>query len=567
MVVSAQILTYLMQARLKIAARSAGWLIITVLAIAGLCGCWQSLYTLWPGLHQDGAIYSTVAINRANSMGNTYDVYAFNLLHSSGDRNFRWHGQLYYPLAALFMAEPAYQSFLRLLHASNLLAFLLAIAAFFMASRRLLHLGAMASVAFGVGAGYAVVGLMQYLHGRPEHAVPLVLLVFLLIREMAGARSLANWVYGIQIGVVAAISPLPGALLAVYSVFALALKEQELKPILLGLLGRGFFAVATWLLLMAAVYPWSLLDWLKNTSMVQKDIWAFQDRFYPDFPAFNVGWVTSFWFTMPFAPGLGALFLLAAATAVFLLVKTCLNSGQLLRKLLLAACLIVPLPQIWWSGIGGCPLNYSLICFFPAVAVWLLEQMRGVVAFRNVRLAGPAELRIPDWISRSFVPLVLLFAVSWPGLGFARTSLMQDAILKNGVSYAEALARFEELKSQLGQEEVILIDLYTNPRSAVVFDGPPWKSIAYEGSLDGPLEKIEEKLNFRGKYIFYLQAGNEKSPERAGFKLIETNFNFKPVEIFGKTIRSTTPGYGYAIYERIEPHASDYNSVQQVIKE
>ena len=543
------------------------WCLLLGLAAFGIYGCWLPLTTFWPGLHQDGANFSTVAINLANGLGTKFDVYLINFVINQGNQSFNWHGQLYYPVASLLMQGSSYESFLRLLYAINLVALFLSFIVFALATRRSLAFPAILSAAFGIGGAYATVGLMQYLQGRPEHGIPLVLLLASMARELTPRRELPGLVNGLVIGVIAAISPLPGILMAIFSVFVFAAKEANAVNLLLGVLARACVALVSWCSVMLVVYPWSFREWFQSTRNFQNQIYDFINPFYPDFPAFNVGWVTNFWFTMPFAPGLGALFLLAAATALFLFVKTCLNSGQLLRKLLLAACLIVPLPQIWWSGIGGCPLNYSLICFFPAVAVWLLEQMRGVVAFRNVRLAGPAELRIPDWISRSFVPLVLLFAVSWPGLGFARTSLMQDAILKNGVSYAEALARFEELKSQLGQEEVILIDLYTNPRSAVVFDGPPWKSIAYEGSLDGPLEKIEEKLNFRGKYIFYLQAGNEKSPERAGFKLIETNFNFKPVEIFGKTIRSTTPGYGYAIYERIEPHASDYNSVQQVIKE
>jgi hypothetical protein len=58
-------------------------------------------------------------------MGNTYDFYAFNLLHGNGDRNFRWRGQLYYPVASLLMQGNSYESFLRLLYAINLVAFFL----------------------------------------------------------------------------------------------------------------------------------------------------------------------------------------------------------------------------------------------------------------------------------------------------------------------------------------------------------------------------------------------------------------------------------------------------------
>ena len=129
---------------------------------------------------------------------------------------------------------------------------------------------------------------------------------------------------------------------------------------------------------------------------------------------------------------------------------------------------------------------------------------------------------------------------------------MQTAILARGVSYNTALARFQSLKGGLRGNEKIFIETWTNPQSAVVFDGPPWSAMTYEKIMDGPLDDFEKKLGVKAKYYFYLQRNREPAPEIEGFRLIESNFNSTYVRVFGKWLRGSTPGYGYAVYERTE---------------
>ena len=550
----------------------AGYFLALILAITGFWGCWSMCNTLWPGLHQDGAFFSTVAINLSNHIGNLFNVNSIGLILKQGSDDFNWHGQLYYPVISFIMPYENYKGFLFTLHSLNLISFCISIIVFFLLSRRLLKFNTLLAIFLGLGSAYSVVGLMHYLQGRPEHGIPLFLLLCLLIREIIPSHTLPNWFFGMAIGVVALISPLPGVLFAFFTTLAFLFNENPSRQVLLAILTRAIFAMLTWISVMLLIFPGSISEWIQNTLAAHETLYGLVDDVYPKFPFVDLDWFKKYWFTLHFAPGMGYVFGFAVLPVLLLSFKKLIFPTPVVQKIILLMCLLLPASYIWRSGFSGVPLNYSLICFFPFVSAWLIMLYdkafgnKKSSVFNTLEITEASLPRTKSLLRVVFVAF-LLFAVSYPGLGFARTVAMQPAIMKHGISYSTTLERYQKLKSGLEEDEFVLIDLYSNPQSAVVFDGPPWKMRTYEGFLDGPLEKIEEKLNFRGKYIFYLQAGGERPPERAGFKLIETNFNSNPVEIFGKTIRSTTPGYGYAIYERIESRASDSNSVQQVIKE
>jgi hypothetical protein len=103
--------------------RTAVLVLVLVLVSVGLYGGWMSTKTLWPGLHSDACLLSTVVINRANGQGNTFDSYTRYLHLRNGNRQFNFHGQLYYPILAATIPGKGYEQFLRVLHWSNLVAF------------------------------------------------------------------------------------------------------------------------------------------------------------------------------------------------------------------------------------------------------------------------------------------------------------------------------------------------------------------------------------------------------------------------------------------------------------
>ncbi|MFN7624140.1 MAG: hypothetical protein ACK5RS_13445, partial [Acidobacteriota bacterium] len=106
------------------------------LFVTGIFGGWMSTRTRWPGLHQDGARYATVIINRANGLGNTYDVFARVIRMEKGNLSFDVHGQLYYPLVALFIKGKDFGGLLQFLHLTNLLTFICAGLIFYHLARR-----------------------------------------------------------------------------------------------------------------------------------------------------------------------------------------------------------------------------------------------------------------------------------------------------------------------------------------------------------------------------------------------------------------------------------------------
>ena len=158
------------------------------------------------------------------------------------------------------------------------------------------------------------------------------------------------------------------------------------------------------------------------------------------------------------------------------------------------------------------------------------------------------ELTIYSKLYQSWIPLLMLISCTLPGIGYLRFNITQPEILRKGVSYDEAHKKYQELKSQLASDEYILVDEITNAnsKSAVIFDIPPWKTIAYNGDIDS----LERKFSIKIKFFFDLQERLKEPEHRNGFRLIEKKFNSTPVMWKGMVVRSVIPSYGYAVYER-----------------
>lgn len=527
-----------------------------------------SFETKWPGLHQDGSFFSTVSLNIKHNNNHAFDVYNVGFLVSNGKSDFNFHGQLYHPIISWLMSKANYDNYLNVLQKINLLTFFVSFILFYNnAYKKILNIPMYAAYC-GLAAASAINGLLQYLQGRPEHGIVVVSVFFLLILEILNYNSINNLLYGIFLGIITAISPMPGTLLSVLSVFSVSLKSDNTKTLAQIVFLRMFFCLATWTILMLCICPFSISELVNNTINTHKYIMNLFARLNPSILAFippiNIDWFIESWFKRPLVPGIGYLFFFGLAIGVTIFISELHSSRPLIIKLFSVLCIILLIKQIWFIGFVWSPTNYSLLALFPILAIWItsnLDQFKKLVLnFSQKKYFMQFKLIKNNFSNKNLnyiLPILYFFCLFFPALGYSKNCLMQTSIINYGITYEHALKKMNLLKYNLVNNEKILIDAYSNPQSAVIFDSPPWKTITYEGFMDGPLEKIEEKLNFRGKYIFYLQAGGEKPPERAGFKLIETNFNSKPVEFFGKTIRSTTPGYGYAIYERIEPHASD----------
>ena len=503
-----------------------GWVVVVFLFCFAVYSGWQMTKTLWPGLHDDGVLYTTVAINRANGLGNHFDVYTDSLIRSEGATDFKGHGQLYYPVAAKLLSKPDYEALLTLLHQSNFVGFLLAFVVFTLATRRSLQLGWLPSSLMGVVGGAAVVAVLQYLQGRPEHGIPFVLLAFQLFVLIKNWPEMPSWLAGVQIGLVGAISPQPGAILGLASLLTFSLRTQETKALLIGASKMLGFSLLIWWVVTTVVYEGSLVGLLLSSTQGAK-YFMFQPHEIP-----------AFWLKLNLAPGLGLIFLLGAFVAGIKTLQIILDgTHRLLQKALVVISLLPLVYFIFKHGIAWAATNYCFLPFLPGVAIWLVANMK-TMAF--------GLIRNPVFLNR-IAGIILLLALAPPALGYFRTGLFQSSILERGVSFQTARSEIEKFRTRLKGNEVIMIHSYNNARSPVVFDGPPWKfrSQPWYGFLS-----VEKQLGYHAKYYLVLQNANDSPPEIKGFSLLHEKFAADPVLLFGMPIKKSTPGYGYAIYER-----------------
>ena len=205
------------------------------------------------------------------------------------------------------------------------------------------------------------------------------------------------------------------------------------------------------------------------------------------------------------------------------------------------------------------PLSYNVLAFFPAIAIWLFERLtllNRIQAFQlNLKTDDQVEWRSVGLFSsatfQKYIPLFVVLLFSFPGFGCLRNLLMQRSIIANGVSFNIAKDAYQKLKSQLAKDEVVIITQYSSvlSRSAVVLDGPPWKMITHNYWQDN-LDNVEAICQIKSKYLILMQIRDPLPPKVPGFQLINDAFNRTPVIMFGRLIRATTPGYGYAVYLR-----------------
>jgi hypothetical protein len=505
-----------------------GWVVVLFLFCFGLYGGWLMTQTLWPGLHDDGILYSTVLINRASGLGNHFAVYTPSLILAEGKTYFASHGQLYQAIVAKFLANPEYSNLLQVVNFLNILGFLLAFTFFFLSTIRIFKCSKLCASFFGLAGAYATGAALLYLQGRPEHGIPFVLLVFGLFRELTGGRQFPDWLNGMQIGVITAISPFPGLIFGFASVMALGFRTESADKYFIGCFLQGFFALFSWCLATALVYDGSLFDLFKNTFFG-----GVATYYGNQFPAFR-----GYWVNLPFVPAVGVVFGVATGMGIWWATSILLKQGSIIRKILLLLPFIILSYIILRNAFLSPGTNYNFIPFLPAVGYWVLENATGF------RLILPKGFRIFSYP----IPALVLIGLFVNGFGYLRAGWLASLIESRGVPYELANDRIKLLRNSLEGNEVVFIDNYIGHRSGVVFDGLPW---LFRGPGWGNLHITEKSLDFYAKYYLVMQY-SKTPPERGGFVLIENAFQSDPVKFLGVEISSYAPGYGYALYQRKE---------------
>jgi len=210
-------------------------------------------------------------------------------------------------------------------------------------------------------------------------------------------------------------------------------------------------------------------------------------------------------------------------------------------------------------------MNYTLLGLFPIATIFTFEEAGSLIRLPStlrarieVSSVSPkiSELVISPVAVRRLMMAALLISCSIPGIGHLRNSIVQPSVIRHGISFQKARQKYEEIKGELAPDEYVLINAWTGPtgRSAVVFDGPPWKmktfNLDHQHDWLARLQKIEAELQFKGAYFLYLQDRADNFPNINGFQLVSIYSDNQPATLFGMVVRSGTPGYGYALYKR-----------------
>ena len=505
-----------------------GWVLIFSLLAYGIYGGLKMTQTLWPGLHDDACLYSTVAINRASGFGNQFHVYARSLILGKGSTEFTAHGQLYYPVAAALLSTPDYEGFLGFIHWSNLAAYLLAFVVFSWQSQRSLQAGWLASSMIGVAGAYATVAVLHYLQGRPEHGIPFVQLACVLIVLLLNCPAIPSWLAGLQIGLVGAISPLPGVLLAVAMIFHTAISSMGWFEFIRKSIIQAISAFSSWALIYMLILDIDMIPWFKSTFGASE---VYVPKLFPEK-------IIAYWFKLNFIPCAAFIFFLASWVGFWLFLRSIKNS--ILCAFGAAVCAGFLAYLAWKFAVGSPATHYCAVVFLPAISIWCIQNLR--------------KCDSPQLFSRHVPAMVYAMSIfvclAFPSMGFARNIFLQNWLSHNEWNYQQTHMRIEELKSTLGPNEKIAIDAYTNTRSSVIFDGPPWKCLSLLSEEKIP--DVENKLNIRVQYFLVTQFSHLQPPEKDGFRIVENTFNQIPVKVLGISIKTSLPGFGYALYKRDE---------------
>jgi hypothetical protein len=490
--------------------------------------------TLWPGLHDDGVYFAPIIVNRAKYHRNEFAGYTPLLLRTGGDCTVTGHGQVYQAAMAQLLPFPSMGGLLSCLHTVNLMTFLLANLYYCLALRRGLKRSWIFSACLGLLSAIATITVMHYLQGRPEHGIPPTLLMIGLVTLLLDRPNATILLQGVTIGTIASISPYPGGIYGLACVFALCLKEKNTRLVYLASSAMLAISILVWAALTQWAFAGSLTELLKNTASAGKSAYF----------ALQLEAIPHFWWNQPLMPGIGLCFFAALILAIIVTTRKMFSNSSLPLKTLLALTGLQLLYVTITNGISYAGFHYSLIGFFPSVLVWLSDSLSQ--SAEPIFLPGQMNKKL-SLHPHAIAPFIVLTATIFPCSGFVKTALLQNSIVHRGISFEEAATDITKFSGQLSPAEVIMIESFVGQRSAIVLDEPPWK---FRSRPTGSIQDAEDQLGFTVKYYLTLQTSN-KPLEIPGFKLIDNNFVPDPIVFEDYLLCWFTPGYGYAIYEKL----------------
>ena len=464
--------------------------------------------TCWPGLHHDAGLYTTPIVNSAARGVWELECYTPAVMSDLGT-SFNRHGMLYQWVFAKVLRCSSYERIIEWSSALTAFSFLFTLGL----SWRILHRENAVTApwfASGIAAMTALFGL--WVQGRPEHLIPLLMLLPVIANEWGVTRSWSRHVGYAVLGLVIVTSPLPGVLCCLGTVAWIALQHrQHLVKELIICAALSLASAVLVLLVSCPVSPWQwVLNTVHSTNGTPSNLGAFVTPLPDELPYWNV----------------------LVLMSMFVLAVGLCTRGLWWLALILGGVFYA---FLWKLQV------YVLACFVPAMMLALVSP--------QARL-----LSLPACLQRT--AMVLVAFVSFTS---ARTLIKQGLVAvvfcQSGASFAQTRSAIADLQHTLAPNERIGFMWLARP-SFVVFGQPGKGFISVEPEVlkntpDPLLAAYEAKHHVQVRYVLVPQHGYmlppPPPPAQIGggrFVLVRDGWDRQQT-----IVTDALPGYQFALYQ------------------
>ena len=352
----------------------------------------------------------------------------------------------------------------------------------------------------------------RYLQGRPEQLIPFWLALTELLMQRFPPKKWQGLVSGVQVGVVAACSPLPGAVFGLYRAAADVVTDRGATQNFVRMLATALVALACWWVVTWVASPYSPLDVVKNTLALGHGIQAPRAlSLVPRVWLFDFG-----------LPLIGVVFALAVVSEwVGLSSDAVKRSAVLLKTLVLGAAVLLAFRFAVYQL-----TNYNLIGLLPFAmgrCFGSTNESDSPTAARRLVVRGLA-----------ITLLLSLVAIPWRIHEYR-------SYLRSQATWSETKSLIDNTIGDLQQRERILIGQYD---SLILLDQYPFRMVSMQliGSRHAErLAKIEAQENLKVTWFLLRQHRATAPPKEyeGGFVLVDDNWN------------EDGAGFAVAIYRRM----------------
>jgi hypothetical protein len=472
----------------------------------------------WPGLHHDAALYTTPIINLAQVKGWIFESYAYTLVNRSSNQ-YDFHGFLYQLVFGLIFKTSSYERIFLLSGLINSASFLIyTYLAYQKLGQKANPIDIFLSINIGIMAGI----ICLYLQGRPEHLIPLIMSIPLLLSEFKFAKKYIAYVSYIIGGLLFILSPLTSVAYGLGLIYWLTLRSKRPTQLFVDLASAIILSSITCMVMIEIFRDFSTLTWIHN-------VLSARDSTPQDWSVFiNSSSILT-------APGWNLIIICLVLVAL---------ANLMAKKHFLIASILV------FIGIYLTPRSqlYTYVGFLPFILALTVNQTVSFV-----------------FISKFFSKFIKLSVISISCLYFAllvRTFLTLILYLQYGVSFDEAKLSLGGLGSSSPNNHDSIAFMWLSRPSFIVFNSLSTPLVTaepslFEGDGDNLLIEYQAKFDRNVRFLVMPQVGHIDSPlesidlENSEYRLVHSGWISQRARFMGIKLGGSMPGYQYCLYEKV----------------